>query len=167
MLRLFLTTTRLARDALRWVSVLLLAFYLSVILLQVFFRYILNDSLFWSEEVVRYGLVWGVLLGAALVAYERGHIKIDVVGPFLPAAGRRLLAFVANACSLAFLLILAYAGWDFADRTWFQNSASLGVPMRAVYFAMPVGAALEAWFMTAAWLQAREAATTDETDKLL
>jgi TRAP-type C4-dicarboxylate transport system permease small subunit len=167
MLSLFLTTTHLARNLLRWVSVLLLAFYLSVILLQVFFRYVLNDSLFWAEEVVRYGLVWGVLLGAALVAYDRGHIKIDIVGPFLPPAGQRVLQFIANSCTLAFLLILAYAGWDFTERTWFQNSASLGVPMRVVYLAMPVGAALEAWFMTAAWLQAREAPATSDADKLL
>jgi TRAP-type C4-dicarboxylate transport system permease small subunit len=167
MLRLFLTTTHLARNLLRWVSVLLLAFYLSVILLQVFFRYVLNDSLFWSEEVVRYSLVWGVLLGAALVAYDRGHIKIDIVGPFLPAGGQRVLQFIANSCTLAFLLILAYAGWDFTERTWFQSSASLGVPMRAVYLALPVGAALEAWFMTAAWLQAREAPATSDADKLL
>ncbi|MFZ9632431.1 MAG: TRAP transporter small permease subunit, partial [Alphaproteobacteria bacterium] len=59
MLKAFLGITHLARNALRAFSVLLLAFYLSLILLQVFYRYVLNDSLFWSEEVVRYSLVWG------------------------------------------------------------------------------------------------------------
>ncbi|MBL8699149.1 MAG: TRAP transporter small permease [Alphaproteobacteria bacterium] len=167
MIQTFLTVTALARNLLRALSVLLLAFYLSVILLQVFFRYVLNESLFWSEEVVRYSLVWGVMLGAALVAYDRGHINIDIVSPFLPDAGKRVLQFIANSCTLAFLVILAYAGWDFTDRTWFQNSASLEVPMRAVYLAMPIGAFLEAWFMTAAWLQERDAPLASEADKLL
>lgn len=166
MISAFLAVTALARNALRLVSVLLLAFYLTIILLQVFFRYVLNDSLFWSEEVVRYSLVWGVMLGAALVAYERGHIRIEVIEAFLPPAGKRVVQFVANSCTLAFLLILAYAGWDFTDRTWFQNSASLEVPMRAVYLALPVGAILEAWFMTAAWIQERQPSTA-ETDALL
>lgn len=166
MINAFLSVTLFARNTLRVVSVLLLAFYLSVILLQVFFRYVLNESLFWSEEVVRYSLVWGVMLGAALVAYERGHIRIEVIEVFLPPAGKRVVQFIANSCTLAFLFILAYAGWDFTDRTWFQNSASLEVPMRAVYLAMPVGAFLEAWFMTAAWIQERQPSTA-ETDALL
>jgi C4-dicarboxylate transporter DctQ subunit len=117
MRQIFLSTTLAARNALRVFSVLLLAFYLTIILLQVFYRYVLNDSLFWSEEVVRYSLVWGVMLGAALVAYEKGHISIEVIGGFLPPAGKRVVAFVANSCTLAFLLVLAWAGIDFTDRT--------------------------------------------------
>jgi len=166
MIKAFLGVTLLARNTLRAFSVLLLAFYLSLILLQVFYRYILNDSLFWSEEVVRYSLVWGVMLGAALVAYERSHISVEVIGAFLPPAGKQVLTFLANTCTLAFLLILIYAGLDFTDRTWFQRSASLGVPMRWVYLAIPVGALLETWFMLAAWLQAREPSTA-ETEALL
>ena len=38
--------------------------------------------------------------------------------------------------------------------------------MRAVYLAMPVGAFLEAWFMTAIWIQERQPSTA-ETDALL
>lgn len=166
MLDLFLTLTRLARNTLRALSCLLLAFYLTVILLQVFHRYVLNDSLFWSEEVVRYSLVWGVMLGSALVAYERGHIRIEVIEAFLPPGGQRVVQFIASSLTLAFCLILLWAGWEFVDRTWFQNSASLGVPMRSVYLAIPIGAALEAWFMTAAWLQRREPSAA-EADALL
>jgi TRAP-type C4-dicarboxylate transport system permease small subunit len=47
MIKAFLGITHFARNALRVFSVLLLAFYLSLILLQVFYRYVLNDSLFW------------------------------------------------------------------------------------------------------------------------
>ena len=104
---------------------------------------------------------YALVLGAALVAYERGHISVEVIGAFLPPAGKRVLAFLANSCTLAFLVILIYAGLDFTDRTWFQRSASLGVPMRWVYLAIPIGALLETWFMLAAWLQAREPSTAE------
>ena len=149
----FLTVTDLAYRALRVVSVLVLASYFILVLLQVFFRYVLNESLFWSEEIVRYGLVWGVMLGSALVGYDRAHIRIEVIENFLPPTAKRAVQFVANALTLAFCIILTWTGIDFVDRTWFQNSASLGVPMRAVYLSIPVGAALEAWFMTAAWMR--------------
>ena len=156
MLITFLAVTAAARRALRLISVLLFAFYFGLVLLQVIHRYILNESLFWSEEVVRYSLVWAVMLGSALVAYENGHIRIEIIESFLPPAGRHAVRFAAKALTLAFCIILAWTGIDFVGRTWFQNSASLGVPMRAVYLAIPVGAALEAWFSIAAWLRGDE-----------
>jgi TRAP-type C4-dicarboxylate transport system permease small subunit len=41
------------RAALTAVSVALLASYFVLVLLQVFFRYVLNESLFWAKELVR------------------------------------------------------------------------------------------------------------------
>lgn len=156
MLHIFLSVTDVAYRALRAVSVLVIACYFVLVLMQVFFRYVLNESLFWSEEIVRYGLVWGVMLGSAIVARERAHIRIEVIENFLPPTTKRGLQLVANLLSLAFCIILCWTGIDFVDRTWFQNSASLGVPMRAVYLAIPIGAALEAWFTIAAWLRGED-----------
>jgi len=161
MLRTFLTVTAAARRALRLFSVVLFAFYFALVLTQVVYRYILNDSLFWSEEVVRYSLVWAVMLGSALVAYENGHIRIEIIEAFLPPAGKHVVRFIAKALTLSFCIILAWTGVDFVDRTWFQNSASLGVKMRTVYLAIPVGATLEAWFSIAAWLRGDETAEAE------
>ena len=41
------------RATLTALSVALLAGYFVLVLAQVFFRYVLNESLFWAEEVVR------------------------------------------------------------------------------------------------------------------
>jgi TRAP-type C4-dicarboxylate transport system permease small subunit len=126
------------------------------VLLQVFFRYVLNESLFWAEEVVRYSLVWSTLVGAAVVAHERAHIRIEVLELLLPPIPRRLVHFLADALTLAFTIILAATGIEFVERTIFQHSASLGVPMWAVYAAVPTGAAIEALFTVAAWWRGRE-----------
>lgn len=128
-------------------SVALIGLYTVLVLLQVLFRYVLNQPLFWAEEVVRYGLVWSVMLGSALVAHERGHVRIEVIGAFAGARGRKLVEAVAGALTWAFTLILLVAGVQFVMRTLFQHSASLGVPMWVVYAAVPTGAAIEALFM--------------------
>ena len=55
----------------------LFAVILAIILVAVFFRYVINHSLFWSDEVVRYLFVWFTLLGAALVLRDRRHIRVE------------------------------------------------------------------------------------------
>ena len=138
--------TERARVAVEALSVALIAAYTVLVLLQVFFRYVLNESLFWAEELIRYGLVWSVLIGSAIVAHDRGHVRIDMLSPMLGPRGRRVVEVGAHVCCFVFVVILAVTGVQFVDRTWLQNSSSLDVPMWTIYSAVPVGAALETWF---------------------
>jgi len=153
------------RAALTLVTVLLLIGYFGLVLLQVFFRYVLNESLFWAEELVRGAMLWGVMLSSALVAASRAHIRIEVLELMLPPAGRRILNWITNALTLAFILTLFWAGIELMDRTWFQHSPLLDVPKWTVYMAIPVGAALEALFMVMTWNQ--DAPSDEPTDRTL
>ena len=139
------------RAVLTALSVLLLASYFAAVLLQVFYRYVLNDSIFWAEEFVRSTMIWGVMIATGLVASQRAHIRVELLEDWLPPAGRRVVVFLANALSLAFCLILAWAGWQLVERTWFQRSPLLDIPKWWVYVAIPVGAAIEALLMLLTW----------------
>ena len=141
------------RAVLTAVSVVLLAGYFALVLLQVFFRYVLNDSLFWAEELVRGAMLWGVMLSSALVAASRAHIRIEVLELMLPPKGQRVVMLLTDTLTLAFCLTLIWAGIQFVDRTWFQHSPLLDVPKWTVYLAIPVGATLEAVFMILTWDQ--------------
>jgi TRAP-type C4-dicarboxylate transport system permease small subunit len=44
-----------------------------IMAVQVFSRYALNSSLFWSEELARFMLVWLAFLGASLAYRRRVH----------------------------------------------------------------------------------------------
>ena len=152
--------------SLQAVSVALLASYFVLVLLQVFFRYVLNESLFWAEEVVRGAMLWGVMLSSALVAAARGHIRVEVLELMLPPRGRRVVIWMANVLTLAFSLILLWAGIQFVERTWFQQSPVLDLPKWTVYLAIPIGAALESLLMMLTWN--RDVPTPDEvTDRTL
>jgi TRAP-type C4-dicarboxylate transport system permease small subunit len=154
------------RAALQSVSVALLAAYFVLVLLQVFFRYVLNESLFWAEELVRGAMLWGIMLSAALVGAARGHIRVEVLELMLPPRGRRVVIWVANVLTLAFCLILLWAGLQFVDRTWMQQSPVLDVPKWTVYLAIPVGAVLESLLMLLTWN--RETRVAEElTDRTL
>jgi TRAP-type C4-dicarboxylate transport system permease small subunit len=157
------TLTGGLRASLQAVSVALLASYFVLVLLQVFFRYVLNESLFWAEEVVRGALLWGIMVTTPLVAAARGHIRIEALEVVLPPAGRRAVNWAANVLTLAFTLTLLCAGIQLIDRTWMQQSPVLDVPKWTVYLAIPVGAALEALLMLLTWNAEQQPEPTDRT----
>jgi len=142
------------RSALTALSVALLASYFVLVLMQVFFRYVLNESLFWAEELVRGLMVWGVMVSSALVAASRGHIRVEVLELMLPAAGRKVVAWISDALSIAFCLLLLWAAIQLMDRSWLQRSPLLEVPKWTVYMAIAVGAGIEVVFTILTWNRA-------------
>ncbi len=147
------------------ISVVLLVSYFILVLLQVFFRYVLNESLFWAEEFVRGAMLWGVMLSSPLVAASRAHIRIEILELMLPQAGRRIVVLLNDILTLAFCVTLVWAGLEFVERTWFQNSPLLDVPKYTVYLAIPVGATIEVIFMLLTWDQYTP--SEEPTDKTL
>lgn len=133
------------------ISVALLASYFVLVLLQVFFRYVLNESLFWAEELVRGLMVWGVMIGSALVAASRGHIRVEVLELMLPPPGRRVVVWISDALTISFSLILLAASIQLMDRSWTQQSPILEIPKWSVYMAVAAGAGLEALITLLTW----------------
>lgn len=105
---------------------------------QVFFRYALNHSIFWSEEVGRICLVWLSFLGAT-AAYRRGaHIGIGFFVERLPKKVQYALQVLVLTASLAFFAMLTITGSRFV---WFavgQKTPALGFPKSIPYLVMPV-----------------------------
>ena len=57
----------------------LLALMLGMILAQVFFRYVLNDSLAWTEELAKFAMVWVACLVAPWAYREHLNVSIQMI----------------------------------------------------------------------------------------
>ena len=57
---------------------------LLVMLAQVFFRYVLNSSLQWSEELAVWGMIWMVFVGSVLLMRRSEHISITTLVRLAP-----------------------------------------------------------------------------------
>jgi TRAP-type C4-dicarboxylate transport system permease small subunit len=130
--------TRLVEWMLTALSILIFV----VVFLQVLFRYLLRQPLFWSEELPRYLLIWMSFLAAAVAQKQDAHINITLCLAPLSARARRLLKILTDAVILAFLWILIYSGGLVTSITAHHRSTALQLPMGLVYAALPVGAIL-------------------------
>lgn len=109
-----------------------------VVAAQVFARYVLNHSLFWSEELARYLLVWLTMLGAS-VAYRRHlHPGIDIITVRLPSAAAGWVKIFTHLVAIGFFGVLIYHGTAFTHFIRFQISPALNLPKWTIYAIMPL-----------------------------
>ncbi len=121
------------------VALLTAALFVCVVV-QVFFRYVLEQSLPWTDEVARDCFIWASLLAAAVIVGRREHFSIDFVADGLPPRARCLLRLLGTALCLAFALILVVYGYGWSTRLMFARSDVLQLPQGAVYAVIPISA---------------------------
>jgi len=118
-----------------WVCVALMV---STILLQVFFRYALNNALPWPEEVARALMIWMMALVASQAYRNQAFVAIEMLPDALPPAISRWLQLLLLLIAGVVLYKLFFLGLDFFERGFRTRAASFKLPRAWIYLAMPV-----------------------------
>ena len=95
--------------------------------LQVFFRYVLEQPLSWSEELARYAFVWLSFLGAAMALGKRLHFGVDYFVNKLPSRFSAGLEVGTNLLILIFVLVVIVKGYETALNAGAMHSAGLNL----------------------------------------
>ena len=131
-----------------WVAILLMVV---VIMIQVFFRYVLNNALPWPDEVARFFMLWMTGLIAPSAYRWGGFVSIDMFERFLPKILSNILIFLILLVSLTVLLIGFEMGLKHINAGWIFSSSSIKIPFSLVggkteamklawmYMSLPVG----------------------------
>jgi len=111
-----------------------------IVFLQFFTRYVLNDSLAWTEEIARYALMWVVFIGGAMVTRRNTHIAVELLANAMKPGRLRatLLAFV-DFVKLGFIGLLAFLSWTIMERMAVQRMTVFDLPMSYVYGGVAFG----------------------------
>ena len=115
-----------------------------VVLLQVIYRYLLMQPLYWSEELARYLFVWISMLGAALSVHRRVHFGMDFFFRLLPPRYMRSFAFLILLLMGLVVMVLLVQGIVLVQKTADQQSPAMEISMGWAYASLPMGAALMA-----------------------
>lgn len=114
--------------------------------LQVGARYFFDRPLAWSEEGVRYVMIWTALLAAAWSVRDREHIAVDLILGYLPPRGRRALEVLRNVLVAAFCLVLLPSAVRVTQDVHSQLGVAIEIPLSLVFVSLPLGLALMAWW---------------------
>ncbi len=111
-----------------------------IVLMQVVYRYVLNNSLTWTEEICRYLFTWMIFLGAALAIRDGSHVTVDLISRWAPKRWQRAAQIVQHVLVVVFLAVVAVLGWRWVAHSAGTRSPAMGLPVNWVFYAaLPVG----------------------------
>lgn len=117
----------------------LLTFMTVLVLIQVFSRYILNSPVAFTEELVRYSLIWTGFIGAAYAFSTREHMSLTLIrDKFTGKAHTALLVVIDGLILLMAIFVFAIGGFKLAVSASREFSALLGIPRSLVYSIAPI-----------------------------
>ena len=125
-----------------WVALLIFWALGATVFLQFFTRYVLNDSVAWTEEIARYLLICVVFIGAAIGVRKNTHIQVDIFYRFMPALFARVLATLVDAVRVLFFGYAIYLTYALMMRIGKQPMAIIDWPIGLIYAVVMVGFAL-------------------------
>lgn len=121
------------------IAAVLLSVMTLLVLYQVFTRYVLNSPAAFTEELVRYFLIWTGFIGAAYAFSTRQHMSLVLVRDKLNPSGRRVLMTAIDVLILLFaLFVITIGGVKLALSAVKVYSALLGIPRSLVYSMAPL-----------------------------
>lgn len=128
--------------ALLWSAVALLAAMTALVLYQVFTRYVLGTPAAFTEELVRYALIWVSFIAATYAFLQRDHMALTIVLDRFPVGVRATVRRGIDLLILALAVLVLIVGgammaWDSRN----DISALLGISRGLVYLIAPIAGA--------------------------
>ena len=105
----------------------------------VFFRFVLNNALAWTDELGRYIMIWVGFFGCYLATRDNSHVGIEMfVNLFKPEA-KRVFQMAARLVVILFLIAILTKSGEQLSLLSIQKSSALEIPMIIPYSAVTFG----------------------------
>jgi TRAP-type transport system small permease protein len=129
-----------------WVSRIIIGGSIAAIvlitILSVYYRYVLNAPLSWTEQVCRILFVWSVFAGAAVLYRQMLHIAIDMFVVMLPPTAQRAVFWINQVLMLITAAMMLWFGLEISLAQLSQTYGALEISPAWFYLAAPYCGAL-------------------------
>jgi TRAP-type transport system small permease protein len=120
----------------------IMAIIVAITIAAVWWRYVINDPIAWTEQVSNMLFVWTVFLGSAVLYREKLHIGVDMFVNMLPARLSGIAFWAIETANLVFIVVLFIYGLKLSIDVLPQTTGALDISPAFYYFSAPVSCAL-------------------------
>ncbi len=105
---------------------------------QIFTRWVLGNPSTFTEEFMRYMLIWSGMIGAAYCFYKDQHLALDLVKNKVKGPGKIALNLFIEAAIVFFIgYVFIYGGARLALNST-NASPVLHIPFKVLYAVLPI-----------------------------
>lgn len=123
----------------RNVAAALVAGMVGIVLLQVVFRYVLNNALSWTEEAAIYLMIWMTFLVAPVAYRESLNVALNLFTGWIKGRFLYLLMIVLDVLVLVLIVYLFQEAVDLIERNTRVTARTMDITMAYVFMALPIG----------------------------
>ena len=125
---------------------LLLASIIIIIIVEIFFRYVLNSPLGWPEEIARFLFIWLSFLGTALAIKEKVLAGINYFIDKFTTGYMKYFHYVVHILIVIFLLSSIIGSYKIVKIGMNISLTSTSIPWGYAYIAFPIGLGLSLFY---------------------
>ena len=107
-------------------------------ILQVFYRYFLNLSLTWSEEIMRYMLLWLVFTTLPIAVVSKKHISLDIILEKVSPEIKKWMEIIINLIGIIIIVSLAFYSIELVALGKLQRVSSINIQLNYIYIIVPI-----------------------------
>lgn len=105
---------------------------------QIVSRWVLRNPSTFTDEFLRYVLIWASMLGSAYCFYRDEHLSLELITDRVHGVVAVILQVFIEACILFFVCyVFIYGGWKLAANAT-NVSSVMRIPMKILYMIEPV-----------------------------
>jgi TRAP-type C4-dicarboxylate transport system permease small subunit len=105
----------------------------------VFFRFVLNNALSWTDELGRYIMIWVGFFGCYLATRDNSHVGVEMFIQLFNAGVQKIFRILSRLVVITFLVIILTKSGEQLSLLSIQRSSALEIPMAIPYSAVTFG----------------------------
>lgn len=128
-----------------WLDVPVMVLFVTLILIvatQFFTRYVLNNSLGWTEEIARYLLIMVAFVGSVTCVRKGSHIYLEFFYRYVPRTFIKPMAVLVEIITGGFFGYVGYLGLAMIEKTSGQKMITLPYPKAIIWYVVMAACAL-------------------------
>ena len=125
-------------NILKVILIVLLISMVCILIAHIWFRYVLNNSLTWSEELLKILLVWFGMLSVAVLAARREHVAIVIFKNKMPKPLSKECSVITQVLTVVICIVGIVLGIKYCQSSGFRLTPALRIPYGRAYASIPV-----------------------------